>query len=365
MSVIRKILRGISILATVLVAVAIGIFFYYRAYYMSAINEPFSDSEEAVEVVIMPGDSVITITEKLIEAEVLSDKKMPDGGYVFQWYLSLKKIGSTLKAGNYMLPKNLTMIELVEVLQSAPSQDLWITVKEGTRVEEIAEIVNNVLNAESNTEKSKFDKDEFIAIAKSDVRYQEYEFMAKLPDGKPLEGFLFPDSWLVHRDSSAEEVLKKMLGTFETKIYRRHKTDIENGSYSLYELVSLASIVEREGKNSQDRPMIADVLIRRLQTRGWLLEVDATLQYGLGWSETEQSWWRANLPARKTPNEYNTSVNAGLPPTPICSFGVESFDAVINPESNDYWFYIHDNTGVAHFAKTYAEHVANVKKYLR
>jgi UPF0755 protein len=85
----------------------------------------------------------------------------------------------------------------------------------------------------------------------------------------------------------------------------------------------------------------------------------------LGWSEEEQVWWRANLPSRKTPNEYNTSIHDGLPPTPICSFGVESFDAVMDPEENDYWFYIHDNDGVAHFAKTYEDHLRNVNEYLR
>lgn len=365
MSAIRKALSVAGILTVILVAVAAGIFLYYRSYYLTAISAAHSDSVETAQVIIAPGDSVDTIIDKLIAADVVSDEKMIDGNYVFYWYISLENIGGNLRAGSYIIPKNLNMKEVATTLQTTQSQDLWITVREGKRIEEVATAIDNVLNAEDNADKSKFVKSEFIALAKSDVRYDEFGFMAEIPDGKPLEGFLFPDSWLVERDTTAEQMLKMMLGTFEDKIYEPYLTQIEAGDYSLYELVTIASIVEREGRTSQDRPMIADIMYRRLETRGWLLEVDATLQYGLGWSEEEQTWWRGDLPPRKTPNAYNTSVNDGLPPTPICSFGVESFGAVMNPDSNDYWFYIHDNDGVAHFATTYQEHLDNVNEYLR
>lgn len=365
MSTVRKIGNLIGLIIFLVVAVAIGMFVYYRSFYLSTINSPYSDSDETANVIIAPGDSVDTIIEKLIDAEVVSDKKMPDGKYVYYWYLSLSKLGGSIKAGTYDVPKNLNIKEVTAMLQTFNSQALWITVHEGKRIEEIATVVDNVLNAESNRERTKFDKDEFISLAKSDVRYSGYLFMEMIPEKVSLEGFLFPDSWLVERDATAEGILKMMLKTFDDKIYKPYKDEIAASDYSLYELVTLASIVEREGKTSQDRPMIADVLYRRLSTRGWLLEVDATLQYGLGWSEEEQTWWRGNLPSRKTPNDYNTSVHAGLPPTPICSFGVESFNSVINPVANDYWFYIHDNSGAAHFARTYEEHLENVKQYLR
>ena len=365
MSAIRKVGNIVGLIIVFLVAVAAGIFLYYRSYYLSTISQAYSESAETASVIIAPGDSVDTIIDKLINSDVVSDKKMIDGNYVFYWYLSLEKIGGSLKAGSYALPKNLNMKELATTLQTTQSQDLWITVREGKRIEEVATAIDSVLNEEENLDKSKFNKVEFIALAQAGTRYTEYAFMEEIPAGKSLEGFLFPDSWLVERDTTAEEVLKMMLQTFEDKIYEPYLEEIEAGDYSLYELVTLASIIEREGRTSQDRPMIADILYRRLETNGWLLEVDATLQYGLGWSEEEQTWWRGDLPDRHTENEYNTSIHDGLPPSPICGFGVESFDSVMNPVENDYWFYIHDNDGVVHYARTYEEHLDNVNEYLR
>jgi len=365
MSAIRKVGNVIGVIVVFIIAVTAGVFLYYRSYYTTALETPFSDSTGISTVVIAPGDSVGTIIDKLISAEVVSDKKMPDGNYVFYWYLSLEKLGGTLQAGSFDVPKNLNMKELATSLQTTQSHDLWVLVREGKRIEEIATAIDNVLNDPTNADKAKFDKTEFIALAKSDTRYPEFEFMTEIPVGKPLEGFLFPDSWLVARDTTAEEMLKMMLQTFEDKIYEPYLAQIEASDYSLYELVTIASIVEREGRTSQDRPMIADVLFRRLETSGWMLEVDVALQYGLGWSEEEQTWWRGNLPDRHLENPYNTSNFKGLPPTPICSFGVESFDSVMNPEANEYWFFISDNDGVIRFARTYEEHLDNVDEYLR
>jgi UPF0755 protein len=340
-----------------------AIFLYYRSYYYREISLQNSQDSSKVDIVIAPGDSVKTIAEKLVSAGVLRPSKMPDGNYVFYWYVEFSGSERVLQAGKFSVPKNLNMVQLVDLLKHASSQDLWISIIENQRIEEVADVIDRVLNSEENIKNSKFNKSEFIEKAKT-ARYEEFEFMQYIPEGKPLEGFLFPDTYLVQRDTDSEKMLKLLLSTFETKVYKRYRDKFSQNKYSLYELTTMASIIEREGRFEEERRMIADILFRRLETPGWKLEVDATLQYGLGWSEEEETWWRKNLPARNTPNEYNTSIHSGLPPTPICNPGTSAFDAVLNPKPNDFWYYMHDKNGVVHFAKTLEEHNENVRKYL-
>lgn len=340
-----------------------GFSIYYRNYYIKEVNRANSTDPSTVEVVIAPGESVEVIAKKLVDAGVLRGSKMFDGNYVFYWYIKVEKVGQSIQAGKFSIPKNLNMKELAELLRTAKTEDLWIRILENMRIEEVADTINKVLNSDENIANSKFNKDTFIELAKT-KRYDEFEFMKYIPEGKSLEGFLFPDSYLVRRDADAETILKLLLSTFEEKIYQVYKSEITNSKYSLYDLVTMSSMVERESRLGEERLMIADILFRRLETPGWRLEVDATLQYGLGWSDEEQTWWRKNLPPRDTPNEYNTSIHDGLPPTPICSPGVSAFNAVLHPKANDYWYYLHDKEGVVHFAKTLQEHNENRRKFL-
>jgi UPF0755 protein len=128
----------------------------------------------------------------------------------------------------------------------------------------------------------------------------------------------------------------------------------------------LASLVEREGRTAKDRPVIAGILLRRLKA-DWPLQVDATLQYALGYQASDKTWWKKELTDddKKINSPYNTYMNTGLPPQPICNPGMESIQAAIYPTSSEYWYYIHDPTGAVHYARTIAEHEANVAKYLR
>lgn len=361
--VFRKV-RDIGLVVVVFVlAVVVGVFMYFRSYYNREISTPNSDDSTLAEVLVEPGDSVQEITLKLINAGVVRSSKMPDGRYVFQWYLSFNQLGSSIAAGRFFVPKNLNMIELAEMLETPGSEDLWVQILEGYRIEEAAKAIDDVLNSESNKENSQFNKAQFITLAKTS-RYEQYEFMSLIPENKPLEGFVFPDSYLVEKDVSTEEMLKLLLTTFDQKVYQKYKSEISNNKYTLYELVTIAAMVERESREGEERAMIADIMFRRLEARGWRLEIDATLQYGLGWSEDEQSWWRQNLPSRYTENEYNTSTQDGLPPTPICSPGESSFAAALRPQANKYWFYLHDNDGNVHFSETLSEHEQKRQEYL-
>jgi UPF0755 protein len=140
-----------------------------------------------------------------------------------------------------------------------------------------------------------------------------------------------------------------MVETFVSKV----------GTEDSYEDIILASMVEREGYNSTDRAIIADILQRRYE-EGWLLQVDATLLYPKkDWSHTITDI------DKEDDNPYNTYKYPGLPPTPICNPGLQSINAVRNPQPNSYYYYIHEDDGTAHYSTTLSEHNANVNQYLR
>ena len=144
------------------------------------------------------------------------------------------------------------------------------------------------------------------------------------------------------------------------------RADIRSAGMTLERVVILASIVEREGLTDEDRPVIAGILLNRLEI-GWPLQADATLQYALGYQAQEKTWWKKVLTDddKKVKSPYNTYANPGLPPGPISNPGIASIRAVIYPKKTEYMYYLHDPTGAVHYAKTLEEHNANVARYLR
>jgi UPF0755 protein len=168
-------------------------------------------------------------------------------------------------------------------------------------------------------------------------------------DISDLEGFLFPDKYSFPKTITTQEVIIKMVENFKQRVEEEYT----------YEDIILASIVEREGYNSNDRPIIAGIILKRFE-EGWLLQTDATLLYPI------KDWEHTITPQDKEDdNPYNTYKNIGLPPTPICNPGLQSIEAVWNPEETDYYFYIHDKDGNAHYAETLEQHNENVNEYLK
>ena len=142
--------------------------------------------------------------------------------------------------------------------------------------------------------------------------------------------------------------------------------DMKKEKLTLEEVIILASIVEREGKTGQDRPVIAGVLLNRMQ-KGWPLETDATLQYALGYQSKDKTWWKKTLTQddKLIDSPYNTYMNPGFPPGPISNPGIQSINAVIYPKKTEYMYYLHDEKGNVHFAKSLEEHERNIETYLK
>jgi UPF0755 protein len=184
------------------------------------------------------------------------------------------------------------------------------------------------------------------------------------------EGFLFPDTYLFPKTASAELVVNKMKQTFNKKLSNKIKSDIKGSNYTLSQMVTLASIVERETVTDEERPIVAGILFKRLEA-GWPLQADAAVQYAKANAKCQKAkveckWWpKLTRQDLEIDSLYNTYKYRGLPPGPIANPGLSSIKAVVYPKESPYWFYLHEGDGSIHFASNLEEHNNNIEKYLK
>jgi len=305
--------------------------------YDKALRTPNSDSQEKVIVQIDQGATVDQILTKLVDQGVIQEKWLT---YV-KLYLKQENLAAKLQAGTYELPKNLSIKEVIDSLQNGKNPDIWVTIPEGLRKDEIADILNQEL---SKADTTNFSKEEFLRLTTDKAYIQTLGLTVNISD---LEGYLFPDRYAFPITTKTSDTIDKMVKNFITKV----------GTADTYDQIILASIVEREGFSDQDRPIIAGIFIKRLE-EGWLLQACATVLYPL------KDWKHEITDADKeSDSPYNTYKKPGLPP--ICNPGLESINAVRNYKKTDYYYYIHDNNAIVHYAKTLEEHNANINQYLR
>jgi UPF0755 protein len=254
------------------------------------------------------------------------------------FYILIKLLGieTQMQAGDFRLNKSMDARTIALELTHG-ILDVWVTTLEGWRDEEIATQLAKDLDIPEN---------QFLLVAQ--------------------QGYMFPDTYLVPRDATGAAVAKMFLDNFNTKVTLVMREDAKKTGLTFTQTITLASIVEREGKTVADRPVIAGILLNRIKL-GMPLQVDATLQFALGYQPFEKTWWKKELTEddKKINSLYNTYTNVGLPPGPICNPGLESITAAIYPAATDYLYYIHDKTGAVHYAKTVEEHDANIRKYLQ
>lgn len=325
-------------------------------YYNSQVNQPSEASGELVPVTIAEGLSVPEIGEQLSEAGLLNDPR------VFALYVRWSGNATSLQSGNFQIPKNISISQLVKKLQSARRDEAVLRFIEGWRREEMAEYID------SQHEKGLVDMtgSQFSALALNPTPALRAELGSRITADDSLQGFLFPDTYVVNKDETAEALLSKMINTYKKRVTDSMLAGFKRQSLTEYEAVTLAAIVERESHQGEERAIIAGILLSRLNS-GIPLYVDATLQYMLGYSEDEKKWWRQNLTVDDLALDsiYNTRLNAGLPPHPICNPSLSALQAVANPTETNYLYYIHAPDGTAHYAETLDQHNANIAKYLR
>lgn len=308
--------------------IAFGAFWFYKN------SEPVSKSEKFSYFVVEKGLSASQIGNKLEKAGLIKN------ALAFKIYIQFTGQSSKLQTGEFKLAPSYSLFQTVSALFKGPVE-LWVTVPEGLRREEIAQKIAVSLDKDNS-----FIED-FLKITKGE------------------EGYLFPDTYLFPRDLTASTAVKKMTDTFESKT----KSLKNNSGLTFEQAMVLASLIERETKTNAERPVVAGIMLNRLNT-GMPLQVDAAVQYAIANSKCQVTnskceWWPILiLEDLSVKSPYNTYKNQGLPPTPIASPGLSSIKAALNPEKSDYWYYIHDTSGQIHYAKTLAEHNANIARYL-
>jgi len=251
-------------------------------------------------------------------------------------------IERNIQAGDFLLSPTLSSRELAELLTHG-AIDVWVTLPEGLRIEEQAELIEQVLKLGS-AENYNFNRNQFIDQA--------------------VEGYMFPDTYLIPKDGTAAQIIEKLRSTFKSKI----EEDILNqfkSDFSKEDIIILASLVEREARSDEQRKIIAGILLNRLNN-GIALQVDATVQYAKGYDSANDTWWPQITQDDyiNVDSAYNTYQIQGLPPAPIASPGISAIKAVLDPKDTNYLYYLHDSKGEAHYAETLEGHNQNVQDFL-
>jgi UPF0755 protein len=185
-----------------------------------------------------------------------------------------------------------------------------------------------------------------------------YDFLADIPQGKTLEGYLFPDTYFFLKNAASEDIIKKMLDNFGEKLTPDLRTEIENQKKSIYDVITMASIIEGEVKSENDRQIVSGIFWKRVNDNR-TLQSCATLAFILGENKKQYTFLDTRVDS-----PYNTYLNKGLPPGPINNPGLDSIKAAIYPETTDYNYFLTDpKTGQTIFSKTIEEHNANKAKY--
>lgn len=292
-------------------------------------NQPANAQDESQKIfVIDKGASIREIGNSLKKEGLIRDP------VIFFIYIKLYGQDKNIQAGDYRLSSSMTLRKIVDGLNHG-TLDRWVTISEGVRAEEIADL-----------------------LAQNLLSFDE-SWRARLNEN---EGYLFPDTYLVPKDADIELVISILKGNFDKKI---KEEGLDRDEQGLNRAVIIASLIEREAKLEIDRPLVSSVINNRLRI-GMKLDIDATIQYALGYQKDNKRWWKQSLTNedKKFDSPYNTYLNAGLPPTSISNPGIRAIQAALKPAATDYLYYISDATGKNHYAKTLQEHRANIQKFL-
>ena len=336
----RRFLVGILLIALM----SLGIYIYKSWSYHRALSaRPVAEATERIRFEITSGQTAKEIAQKLQDANlIVSD-------WAFLWYINDQKLTSALQSGTHYLYQSMTIPEGVEVLTNKRYTEIDLVIPEGYTIAQIdAKLASPKFNL--------IRPGEFINACQTFTK-DEYPFLAST---NSLEGYLFPATYqLVTEKFSTDGLIRKMLAAFDREIYTPYQTAIRTSPRSLNDLVIMASLLEREAKNkAEERAIISGILWKRLDNN-WYLGVDAALRYELNnWSEeiTYQELQNA------TP--YNTRKVRGLPPTAIGNPGQSAFKAALQPQTSDYWYYLHDEEGQVHYAVDSQEHGSNKSNFL-
>lgn len=336
----------VLIIATIIIAAGI---------YYNISMSPVSKKDIEVSFEVVKGQTFSTVANKLKEKDLIKSDT------IFKIYVKLTKPDS-LKAGSYVLNKNMDVKKIIEILEKGnPSNKdiVKITFKEGKNMRHYAKLIaENTSNSEQDVFKKVKDNNYIDSLI------NKYWFITREIKNDDiyysLEGYLFPDTYEFMYTDSVEKIFNKMLENTNKKL-EPLKKDLENSKYTVHEMLTLASIIELEAGNTEDRQGVAGVFYNRLEDN-WSLGSDVTTYYAQKLDNYKQDLYESWI---KSQNAYNTrhySMAGKLPVSPICNPGIKSITAAFEPKKHKYFYFVADKYGVTYFTYTESEHNAKARE---
>ena len=321
----------------VTLAIIIGGFVGVQTFYENSLKPVDPGNEEDVLFVVLEGTSTSEIATRLKENGLIKNE------YMFRFHLKFTEFDLPFQYGDHVLRKSMNVNEIIDVLTevAATAETKTFTIIEGYNIKQIAK---------SLAEQNIITESEFYDVVQNGVF--EYQFLADVPSGpERLEGFLYPETYEIFNDETAYGVVDKMLKQFDTLFEPDYYDRAAEMGMTISQIVTLASIVERESVDPKERPIMSGVFQNRLE-QGMRLESCATIQYILG--EPKEFLLNEDL---EIPSPYNTYLNDGLPPGPICSPRIQSIQAALFPDENDYLYFVLSPSldGTHNFSSDYNE----------
>ena len=305
----------------------------------ASLTLPPTSSEEVVNFDVPVGSSSRTIAKQLIEQKLIRSE------YAFRLAVRYRGTGKRLQAGTYMFRRNMALWDLLDEFEKGQVTLVSWTVPEGLTTSAIAEL----------WETRGFGTAEAFREATESQRLLE---RYRLTD-KTVEGYLFPNTYKFAKGTTTEKVVEMMLDEFKQQWTEKFDEEAQNLGRTRHEIVTLASVIEKEAQSDLERPRISSVFHNRL-TRKWKLQADPTVLYALG--NPESPLTKADL---QVDSPYNTYKFKGLPPGPIANPGIDSIEAALRPEKTDYLYFVAIGDGKHHFSKTLSEHNRMIRKMRR
>jgi len=296
------------------------------------------------------GQSVFEISKNLQEQELIINS------FYFNIYVFLTRKQGVLQAGEYVFDSQQSIKEIAQkIFKGDTIKAKTITIIEGWGIRDIAWYFEN---------QGMFQAEEIMEIAgfplvENNLQegFDEFEFLEDKPLEKSLEGYLFPDTYNIEKNDGVKKIIERMLENFDVKLDSQLREEIQKQGKSIFDIITMASLLEKEVRSYVDKEIVSGILWKRLNSN-MPLQVDATIIYITGKKTVSKE-------ETKIDSIYNTYKYLGLPSGPICNPGLNSIKAAIYPKESKYWYYLSTLEGETIFSRTLEEHNINKVKYLK
>ncbi|MBU1045946.1 endolytic transglycosylase MltG [Patescibacteria group bacterium] len=328
-----------SILIFIAIILALFLVAWFQIYVPSSVN-----SEERI-FRVETGDGLGDISANLKQQGFINNDLF------FKVYVYLYGKELSLKAGDYLLSGSMSIKEIADQIIRGNTVGTKITIIEGWNIRNIAEYLEDkgVCQPESFLE----------AVNASAGLAEEFDFLKDKPGKNNLEGYLFPDTYWIKQTASPEEVIRIFLTNFDKKLNPEMREEIQSQDKTIFEIITMASIIEKEVATDADRAIVSGIFWKRLKNH-YPLQSCATIAYALGVDK-----WRYSVSDTQIESPYNTYKYAGLPTGPISNPGLSAIKAAIYPEESDYNYFLSKPDGETVFSRTLQEHNLAIQKYLK